>query len=177
MIIGVSVRNVSRNQKMNASLRGAFSHRVYPDATHQSVPMTFRDGLPFIFEPLSPKYLAIAHLDFAKVDSVALDEALRSSESAYAAAARSLGLSEPLPEGMLNGLGYELLERYNKVDLAISVFKRNVEACPRSVNVYDSLADGFLAAGDTASALGQLRTGMPVPAETQKKLALLKARK
>jgi hypothetical protein len=53
------------------------------------------------------------------------------------------------------------------------------------VNVYDSLADGFLAAADSASALAQLRaavkvahsTGARVPAETQKKLDALEARK
>jgi predicted alpha/beta superfamily hydrolase len=169
---------------LNASLGGTFSYRVYPDATHQLVPMSFDDGLQFVFDPVSPRHLATQRLDFAKVDSVALNDALRSSESTYATAARSLGLPEQLPEGILNDLGYELLEKYNKAALAISVFKRNVLAYPQSVNVYDSLADGFLAAADTASALAQLRTavkvahstGARVPEETQKKLEALEAK-
>jgi hypothetical protein len=50
--------------------------------------------------------------------------------------------------------------------------------------LYDSLADGLLAAGDTASALVQLRTavqvarraGVAVPEETQRKLDALEAK-
>lgn len=169
----------------NGSLGGRFSYRVYPDATHQLVPMSFGDGLQFIFDPVALRHLAIAHLDFAKVDSVTLNDAIGSSERTYATAARSLGLSEQLPERILNDLGYELLEKYKKAALAISVFKRNVLAYPKSQNVYDSLADGFLAAADTASALTQLRTavkvahstGVRVQAETLRKLELLEAKK
>ncbi len=110
----------------------------------------------------------------AKVDSVALIDALHSSESTYATGARSLDLSEQLPEPILNDLGYRLLYN-NKVALAVLVFKRNIRAYPESVNVYDSLADGFLAAADTASALAQLPTavkvahsiGVHIPAETR----------
>lgn len=164
------------------SLRGTFSSRSYPDATHKLTPMSFGDGLRFIFDPVSFSHLAIERLDFAKVDSVALNTAIQSSASSYAAAARSLGLAEPLPEDILNGLGYRLLGN-SKVALAIAVFQRNIRAYPKSVNVYDSLADGFLAAGDTTSALAQLRTavevahgtGVRVPDETQKKLEALEA--
>ena len=168
----------------HASLSGTFAYRSYPDATHQLTPMSVGDGLRFIFEPVSFKHLAFERLDFAKVDSATLNAAIQSSESTYAAAARSLGLSEQLPEQILNGLGYRLINR-NKVPLAISVFKRNIRAYPQSVNVYDSLADGFLAAADSASALAQLRTalqvahslGAQVPAETQRKLEALEAKK
>jgi predicted alpha/beta superfamily hydrolase len=167
----------------NPSLSGTFSYRTYPDETHQLTPMSFADGVRFVFDPVSSDHLAIEHLDFDKVDSAGLNDALHSSESTYAAAARSLGLSARLPERMLNRLGYRLLG-HNKVLLAISVFKRNVQAYPNSVNVYDSLGDGFLAAADTVSALAQLRkavevahrTGVPVPEETQRKLEALEAR-
>lgn len=168
----------------NGSLSGTFSYRVYPGATHQLVPMSFGDGLQFIFDPVALKHLALEHLDFAKVDSVALNDALRSSDSTYATAARSLGLSEQLPEQILNSLGYDLLSQ-NKIGLAISVFRRNVRTYPQSPNVYDSLGDGFLAAADTASALTQFRAaakmahsiGVPVHPETQKKLEALEAKK
>jgi predicted alpha/beta superfamily hydrolase len=168
----------------NASLSGTFSYRIYQDATHKLTPMSFGDGMQFILDPVSYSHLAIEHLDFAKVDSVTLDDALHSAESTYAAGARSLGLHEQLPEDILNGLGYELMSS-DKVALAISAFKRNVRAYPESVNVYDSLGDGFLAAADTASALAQFRTavkvahrtGARVPAATQKKLEALEARK
>jgi predicted alpha/beta superfamily hydrolase len=50
-------------------------------------------------------------------------------------------------ESAINQLGYALLAR-KKVDEALTVFKRNVELYPHSANVYDSLADGFEAAGE-----------------------------
>jgi hypothetical protein len=168
----------------NAPLSGTFSYRSYPEATHRLTPMSFGDGLQFIFKPVSFSNLVTERLDFTKVDSVALNDALQSSERTYAAGASSLGLSEQFPEQILNGLGYRLMNN-KKVALAISVFQRNVRAYPRSVNVYDSLADGFLAAADSSSALAQLRIavkvahniGAPVPADTQQKLNALEAKK
>lgn len=55
-------------------------------------------------------------------------------------------------EPSINQLGYVLLEM-KKTDEAIAAFKRNVELYPDSANVYDSLADGYEAAGKTQLAL------------------------
>jgi hypothetical protein len=182
--ISAAIRRFAELLGANASLSGTFSYRAYPEATHQLTPMSFGDGLRFIFEPVSISRLAISHLDFTKVDSVALSDSLQVSEKIFAAGARSLGLSEQLPEQVINSLGYRLMNN-SKPALAISLFKRNIRAYPQSVNVYDSLADGFLAVADSASALAQLRAavkvahsiGAPVPAETQKKLDALETRK
>jgi len=51
-----------------------------------------------------------------------------------------------LQEQAMNSLGYKLLQRDKKA--AIEVFKFNVEAHPKSANVYDSLAEAFLTTGD-----------------------------
>jgi len=166
------------------SLRGVFSHRVYGDLTHTLVPMSVGDGLRFIFDPVSLDQLPIRRLDLSKADSSTFEKALLSSESTYAAEARTLGLSGQFPEQVLNGLGYRLLGN-NRVPLAISVFKQNVQLYPESANVYDSLGDGFLAAADTASALAEFRravdtarrTGVEVLPETQRKLKELEAKK
>jgi dienelactone hydrolase len=56
------------------------------------------------------------------------------------------------PENDLNLHGYQLLQESKPKD-AIEVFKLNVDAYPASANTYDSLADGYLAAGNTADAL------------------------
>jgi pimeloyl-ACP methyl ester carboxylesterase len=177
---GEAVKHAAKLLGATPQLSSTFSYRVYPDATHTLIPMSVGDGLRFIFDPVSTSHLAIERIDFAKVDSIALKDALDSSESTYAAAARSLGLSEQLPENLLNGIGYDLMS-HDKTALAISVFKRNVKAYPNSPNVYDSLADGFLAAADSVSALAQLRmavkvahsTGVRVHPETQRKLQSL----
>jgi peptidylprolyl isomerase len=55
-------------------------------------------------------------------------------------------------ESDINGWGYRLL-RDRKFSEAIEVFKLNVEAYPKSANVYDSLAEAYLASGDKQAAI------------------------
>jgi dienelactone hydrolase len=57
-----------------------------------------------------------------------------------------------IPEAETNQLGYQLLQAGNFKD-AIVVFQMNIEAYPRSANVYDSLSDGYLAVGNKDEAL------------------------
>lgn len=52
-------------------------------------------------------------------------------------------------EGEVNSAGYRLL-RSGKAERAVSVFRFNAGTHPASANVYDSLADGCVAAGDDA---------------------------
>jgi dienelactone hydrolase len=58
----------------------------------------------------------------------------------------------PAPEGVINAIGYELLQG-GRVPDAIGLFQLNVEAYPASANTLDSLSDGYLAAGDKVKAL------------------------
>jgi hypothetical protein len=55
-------------------------------------------------------------------------------------------------ESDINGWGYRLL-RDRQLREAIEVFKLNVEAYPKSANVYDSLAEAYLASGDKQAAI------------------------
>jgi tetratricopeptide (TPR) repeat protein len=54
-------------------------------------------------------------------------------------------------ENDLNNLGYYLLNS-QKFDAAIKIFKLNSEEYPKSANVYDSLVDAYMAAGDKGNA-------------------------
>ena len=56
------------------------------------------------------------------------------------------------PEFAVNLLGYERLQG-GKADEAIEIFKLNVDAYPNSPNVYDSLADAYVAAGNRELAI------------------------
>lgn len=56
------------------------------------------------------------------------------------------------PEAELNAYGYQILQN-GAADRAVWLFELNVEAYPASANVYDSLSDAFLAAGNRAEAL------------------------
>jgi hypothetical protein len=70
------------------------------------------------------------------------------------------------PEGAINLLGYELLQGGRAPD-AIGIFELNVEAYPGSANTFDSLADGYLAAGDKVKALEFARKALAaLPGDT-----------
>ncbi|HTD61081.1 MAG TPA: alpha/beta hydrolase-fold protein [Gemmatimonadaceae bacterium] len=161
-----------------------FAHQRYPNDTHALTPLSsLPDGLRFVFEPVSSRNLPISTVD-PNADSATVFSALSASEASYAKGARSLSLPEVLPEPVINRLGYRVLGRSKNPALAIALFKLNVKRYPKSVNVYDSLGDGYLAAGDTTAAIAQLRkavavgreTGAPVAAETSDKLAKLSRR-
>jgi CubicO group peptidase (beta-lactamase class C family) len=57
-----------------------------------------------------------------------------------------------LNEGEMNGVGYQFLQ-FGKVKEAAFVFKLNVEAFPKSFNVYDSYGEALLALGDKIQAI------------------------
>jgi predicted alpha/beta superfamily hydrolase len=61
------------------------------------------------------------------------------------------GYQIPVPENMMNSLGYQLMGA-KKLEEAITVFQKNVVLYPESANPYDSLGEGLEAAGkfDTA---------------------------
>ena len=56
------------------------------------------------------------------------------------------------PEAELNQYGYQVLQEGRTKD-AIVIFQMNVDEYPQSANSYDSLADAYLADGNTAEAL------------------------
>lgn len=59
---------------------------------------------------------------------------------------------EAFPEFLLNSVGYGLL-RGDRVEAAIAVFALNVDAYPNSSNVYDSLGEAYMVAGDVERAI------------------------
>jgi FKBP-type peptidyl-prolyl cis-trans isomerase len=62
-------------------------------------------------------------------------------------------------ESDMNALGYRLLMK-KRFPEAIAVFKLNVEAYPRSANVYDSLGEAYAAHGDTQLAIETYRKAL-----------------
>jgi protein involved in temperature-dependent protein secretion len=92
-------------------------------------------------------------------------------------AARAAGKPYALaPEPVMNAVGYELLQGGRVAD-AIGMFELNVEANPGSANTLDSLADGYLAAGDKVKALEYARKALAalpedtsVPAEFKQQI-------
>ena len=69
-----------------------------------------------------------------------------------AAVERFAGKPDLPPEMAINQLGYQLMNR-GRLDAAIRVFQFNVEAYPEAWNTYDSLAEGYMEAGDYLTAV------------------------
>lgn len=79
----------------------------------------------------------------------------------------------------INTLGYELMGQ-KKLDLAVEVFKLNVEAYPDSSNVYDSLAETYKNRGDRELAIKNYEKALELDPKrfgTEAALARLKAEK
>lgn len=67
--------------------------------------------------------------------------------------------SELLDEGTLNRAGYRALGR-KQTAAAVALFRLNATRHPESWNVYDSLGEGLLAAGDTTAAVTAYRKSL-----------------
>ena len=163
----------------------SYAHRYYSGANHTMTPLlSLIDGVQFLFEPMSMTHLPISRLG-PSTDSADVMRAYVASRTAYVAGARAIGFdAHALPEEQVNGLAYGVLRVKKLPRLALWLFRENVRDYPHSPNVYDALGDGFLAVGDTASAIAQFRRalavagedGQPGAAETKRKLAALERR-
>ncbi|MGI8735361.1 MAG: alpha/beta hydrolase-fold protein [Pyrinomonadaceae bacterium] len=67
---------------------------------------------------------------------------LKGAEDHYRKLSEKFGFNLPVPENLINQIGYQLLFA-DKPDEAITAFKLNVERYPESANPYDSLAEAY----------------------------------
>src|SRR5215204_6138238 len=67
---------------------------------------------------------------------------LNGAEAHYTKLSERFGYSIPVPENLINQIGYQLLLE-GKAEDAIASFKTNVERYPSSANVYDSLGEAY----------------------------------
>lgn len=78
-------------------------------------------------------------------------------EKRYAALTEEFGFPCRPAEDRINAMGYALLRRWKRIDEAVAMFRYGVSCFPESANTYDSLADGYEAAGLPAQALESCR--------------------
>jgi len=76
------------------------------------------------------------------LNSGAIMGGLKGADAHYAKLSEKFGYKIPVPENVINQLGYQFLFD-GKPEEAISVFKANVERYPASANPYDSLAEAY----------------------------------
>lgn len=96
-------------------------------------------------------------------DTGAVAGGLKGVEEHYKTLSTRFGFTIPVPENLMNQVGYQLLFNQQPEE-AIMAFKTNVERYPESANVYDSLAEAYERGGrldlaeplyQKASTLGQ----------------------
>lgn len=75
-------------------------------------------------------------------------------------------------EDQLNTLGYTLL-REKKYTEAIQIFQLNVETYPQSGNVYDSLGEGYMDAGDKPLAIANYKKSLELNPKNSGAVAML----
>ncbi|MGP0020556.1 MAG: alpha/beta hydrolase-fold protein [Candidatus Sulfotelmatobacter sp.] len=86
-------------------------------------------------------------------------------EKHYRELSARYGYTVPVPEDLLNGFGYRLMDA-KKFDEAITVFRRNVALYPGSAHVYDSLGEGYENAGKLDLAVENVQTAIAVGTKT-----------
>ena len=88
------------------------------------------------------------------------DDNFESVKKAYAEAEKFFDDAKD-DASFFNGYGYFYL-KYKKYDLAIEKFKRQVELAPKNENSYDSLGDGYRAAGRLQEALASYQKAVEI---------------
>jgi CubicO group peptidase (beta-lactamase class C family) len=84
---------------------------------------------------------------------------------------------EGLSPRVLNGVGYRLL-RSGRVDDAVKIFEANVGLYPDDANAFDSLGEGYMAAGNTAAAVDNYRKSLALdPSNENAKKKLIELQK
>lgn len=104
-----------------------YEFQEFPKENHGSVVLAaYYAGLRKIFEGWTPPASgSVADL-----------------ENHYRRLSERFGYEIKMPEAMMNQIGYTHL-RANRLDEAISAFRKNAENYPNSANVYDSLAEAY----------------------------------
>ena len=124
---------------------------IPPDAT-----------LIFIVELVDVKATSMAEMLSETLAARGLDAMITQYQQLSAAGGQDIYTSE----SDLNGLGYRLLSR-KRFKEAIEVFKLNVSAYPQSANVYDSLAEAYLASGDKQEAIENYRKSLELDPQSE----------
>ncbi len=115
----------------------------------QRGPIPPNSTLRFEVELVDLKGRALSDLLQDTIDTAGLDAGRARFAEAKAAKFEGLHVSE----SQLNGLGYRYLGKEGKLAEARAVLQWNMELFPASANVYDSLGEADVKAGDRAAAL------------------------
>jgi predicted alpha/beta superfamily hydrolase len=161
--------------QQNAANGLHWSYKYYDGDSHGSVPlMAEYDGLHFLFSfyNFPPGFQSTVTDKNAKIDL----ETVVSEH--YADISKHFGYKVLPPEGMLNQLGYYLLQT-GMADRAYAAFDLNIKNYPDSGNAYDSMGDYYDNQKNKAKAIEYYTKALKIKEnpDTRKKLEKLQAAK
>ena len=154
-----------RNSKP-ADLR--WTSKFYPTETHGTVELIAEyDALHFLFD-----FYPFRTSQFSGHPELNEDSVLTAH---YKMVSKKMGYTVLPTENSVNELAYNCMGRH-KMAQAYKLFKRNTEYYPASANVFDSLGDYYIAAGDKQSAIEAFNKSLSLQetVDTRKKLNALK---
>ncbi len=116
-------------------------HRILPDESHPSVVhRSVYNGLETIF------------MRYRIDEQILLSGNIPKVETHFSEASQFYGYNMDVPEQIINTMGYMQIQFAQQPKKAIKIFRYNTELYPESANVYDSLGDGYSAAGSLQDA-------------------------
>ena len=111
---------------------------------------------------------SIAEALSATIASSGIDQAAKQYHDFRVAAPTTYNFEED----ELNALGYQLIQAH-KLKEAIRIFQLNVEAYPKSSNVYDSLGEGYMDDGDKPQAIANYQKSIQLNPKNQNAVLML----
>jgi CubicO group peptidase (beta-lactamase class C family) len=117
----------------------------------------------------APKVSAEALIPFEHLTAGNISKALE----AYRQIKKESPDNAAVSQGRLNGLGYGFL-RAKKLPEALAYFKLNVEFYPGSWDVYDSLAEGYMANGEKELAIANYKKSLEINPKNSNGVEMLK---
>lgn len=116
----------------------------FPDETHISIPLLAH------IDALRQLYAGYRFHDDL------LEKGLAYAEEHFGGVSARVGYVIPVPEDVVNNLGYEQLAQ-GDLQGAIALFKRNIQHNPHSANAFDGMADAYDRAGMRKEAMAAMK--------------------
>lgn len=118
-------------------------------------------------------YKMTEHGPFAVLVLIAKVKGTQAALERYSELKKSQPADHKIVESTLNELGYTLLSSGQTQD-AIAVFQRNVQEYPKSANVYDSLGEAYMKAGQKDLAIQNYEMSLKLNPENRNAIDMLK---
>lgn len=133
---------------------------IYENGDHLTTPL---QSLPIVFEALYSDWQLPERITNSSIQAV---------QNHFKSLSEKFGYEIPIPESTYNRLGYNLMnqQKYNE---AIEIFKLNVKLHPNSWNVYDSLGEAYMRAGNKELAIHNYKKSLELNPQNDNAIGML----